>query len=50
MVGEFATAIVNKLTSKDLASVIRPHPTYEESITEAVENAMGSGIHQIMKK
>ncbi|MDF2544747.1 MAG: hypothetical protein K0S47_4465 [Herbinix sp.] len=34
MVGEFATAIVNKLTSKDLASVIRPHPTYEESITE----------------
>lgn len=36
MVGEFATGIVNGLTRKDLASVIRPHPTYEEAISEVV--------------
>lgn len=39
MVGEFATAIVNGLTRQQLASAIRPHPTYEEAISEAIENA-----------
>lgn len=38
MVGEFATAIVNGLTKEQLASVIRPHPTYEEGITEVLNN------------
>lgn len=36
MIGEFSTAIVNKLTIKDLAAVIRPHPTYCEGISEVV--------------
>lgn len=39
IVGEFATAIVSGSTRKQLASVIRPHPTYEEAITETVESA-----------
>lgn len=36
MVGEFATGIVNGLTRRELASVIRPHPTYEEAINEVL--------------
>lgn len=50
MVGEFATAIVNRLTYKDLASVIRPHPTYEEAVTEAVEDVDGMAIHLLPKR
>jgi dihydrolipoamide dehydrogenase len=50
MVGEFAAAIVNGLTIKDLASVIRPHPTYSEAITEAVEDAEGMAIHLMPKR
>lgn len=45
MIGEFATAIVNGLTVRDMASVIRPHPTYNEAITEAVEDIEGMAIH-----
>ncbi|MCF0107135.1 MAG: dihydrolipoyl dehydrogenase [Holdemanella sp.] len=37
MVGEFAVAIGNKLNEKQVASIIRPHPTYEESIKDALE-------------
>ena len=36
MIGEFAVAIANKLTESQVASIIRPHPTYEESITDAL--------------
>jgi dihydrolipoamide dehydrogenase len=50
MVSEFATAIVNGLTTKDLASVIRPHPTYSEAITEAVEDVDGMAIHLVPNK
>jgi dihydrolipoamide dehydrogenase len=49
LVSEFATAIVNKLTAKDLAAVIRPHPTYSEAITEAAEDVEGMAIHLIPK-
>jgi len=45
MVGELTTAITKGLTYHDLASVIRPHPTYEEAITEAVEDMEGMAIH-----
>ncbi len=45
MIGEFATAIVNGLKVKEMASVIRPHPTYNEAITEAVEDIEGMAIH-----
>ncbi|HHT96820.1 MAG TPA: dihydrolipoyl dehydrogenase [Clostridiales bacterium] len=38
MIGEMAMAIVNGLTSKQIKAVVRPHPTYEESITDAVDS------------
>lgn len=50
MVSEFASAIVNGLTVKELASVIRPHPTYSEAITEALEDVEGMAIHLTPKR
>jgi len=50
MVGELALAISRKLTYKDLASVIRPHPTYEEAITEAAEDTEGMAIHLMPRR
>jgi dihydrolipoamide dehydrogenase len=49
MIGEFTTAISNGLTVKDLARVIRPHPTYAEAVTEAVEDTAGMAIHLMPK-
>jgi dihydrolipoamide dehydrogenase len=45
MIGEFTTAMVNGLTAEDLGKVIRPHPTYGEAITEAVEDVNSMAIH-----
>ncbi len=45
MIGEFSSAIVHGLTVKDLASVIRPHPTYAEAFTDALEAVYEEGIH-----
>jgi dihydrolipoamide dehydrogenase len=45
MISEIATAIAHGLTAKDLASVIRPHPTYAEGITETAEDIFGMAIH-----
>ncbi len=50
MVGEFATAIVQELTVKDMAAVIHPHPTYSEAITEAIEDVEGMAIHLMPKR
>ena len=50
MISEFATAIANGLTVKELASVIRPHPTYSEAITEALEDVEGMAIHLMPRK
>lgn len=50
MIGELALAISSKLSYKDLASVIRPHPTYEEAITEAAEDIEGMSIHLMPKR
>lgn len=36
MISEFGTAIANGLTLEQMASVVRPHPTFSEGITEAV--------------
>ena len=35
MISEFASAIVQGLTMEQMASVVRPHPTFCEAITEA---------------
>lgn len=50
LVGEFSSAIVQGLTLEELSSVIRPHPTFGEAITEAVEDAMGIAIHLMPKR
>ena len=45
LVGELADAVANGLTQQQLASVIRPHPSFCEGITEAVEAAEGRSVH-----
>ena len=45
LISELAAAIANGLTGRQLASVIRPHPTFCEAVTEAVEAASGKAIH-----
>ena len=45
MISELTTAIANGLTVKELSTVIRPHPTYSEGITEALEDVYGHAIH-----
>ena len=45
LIGEAATAVANGLTTGQLISVVRPHPTFCESFTEAVEAADGRAIH-----
>jgi len=37
MISELSTAVANKLTIHQLGSVVRPHPTFTEGITEAIE-------------
>jgi dihydrolipoamide dehydrogenase len=50
MIGELALAISKKLTYKDLGSIIRPHPTYEEAITEAVDDIDNMAIHVMPRR
>ena len=50
IVAELATAIVNGLTCAQLAGVIRPHPTFCEGVTEAVEDGHAMAIHLAPKK
>jgi len=50
IISELTCAIANKLTAVELASVIRPHPTYVEGISEAVEDLFGMAIHMAPKR
>ena len=50
IITELTCAIANKLTAQELTSVIRPHPTYAEGITEAAEDYFGLAIHMAPKK
>ena len=45
LISEMSTAIVDKLTLADLGSVIRPHPTFIEGISEALDDTHGKAIH-----
>ena len=38
MISQLSTAMVNHLTAEQLLSVMRPHPSFEEALSEAVEN------------
>jgi dihydrolipoamide dehydrogenase len=50
MIGEMAAAITNKLTSKQLLRSMKAHPTFNESITEAIEDCYDGAIHAVPKK
>lgn len=45
MIAELGTAIVNQLTAEQLLKAMRAHPTYNESIAEALEDCFGEAIH-----
>lgn len=40
MLSELTEAVVNGLTARQLARVMRPHPTFEEAVSAAVEDLM----------
>lgn len=47
MISEMTSAISAGFSKSDLLRVIRPHPTFSEAITEAVELADGHSIHSM---
>ncbi len=49
LISELTSAIVNKLTLQQLIAVIRPHPTFTEAVTEALEDTEDRAVH-IMPK
>lgn len=50
MIAELATACANHLTAEQLTLTMRPHPTFCEAVTEAVESAHGRSIHSMPQK
>ncbi|NCB73939.1 MAG: dihydrolipoyl dehydrogenase [Clostridia bacterium] len=49
LISEMTSAIANKLTVQQLLAVIRPHPTFTEAVTEALEDTEDRAVH-IMPK
>ena len=47
MIAELTTAIRCGLTGEALLAALRPHPSYAEAVTEAVESAYGHAIHSM---
>ncbi len=45
MINEMTVAIANGLTREQLLKAIRPHPTFAESVTEALDSIEGMAIH-----
>lgn len=50
MIAEFTTAIANDMTIEQLLAGIRPHPTYNEGIAEALEDCIGESTHTMPKR
>ncbi|GLC78629.1 dihydrolipoyl dehydrogenase [Lacrimispora brassicae] len=50
MIGEMGTAISNKLTAVQLLKAMRAHPTYNESVAEALEDCIGGAIHVLPRR
>ena len=50
LIGEAVLALENVLNVEHLASLIHPHPTLSEGLSEAAEAALGRAIHIPMKK
>ena len=40
MISELAQAIANHLTAEQVLRAMRPHPTFEEALTDALENLL----------
>ncbi|QAT49161.1 dihydrolipoyl dehydrogenase [Caproiciproducens sp. NJN-50] len=47
LIAGLTQAIDQRLTARELVSVIRPHPTFSEAVTEAAEDALGGAIHAV---
>ncbi len=45
MISEVTVALANHLTAADMQRALRPHPTYNEALTEALEALGGNSIH-----
>jgi dihydrolipoamide dehydrogenase len=45
MINEMTVAIANGLTREQLLKAIRPHPTFAESVTEALDSVESMAIH-----
>lgn len=41
MLSQFTAAILNQTTAKDMARAVRPHPTFDEAIGDALEDLLG---------
>lgn len=50
MIGEFGTAVANKLTVRQLLKTMRAHPTYNEGVAEVLEDVIGGAIHITPKR
>lgn len=50
MISEFVTAIANGNTVQDMLRSVRPHPTYNEGITEALEDVIGESLHTVPRR
>ncbi len=50
MIGELTTAVANGLHHDALNCVMRPHPSFVEGISEAVEAAEGKALHVMPSK
>jgi len=50
LIGELTSAIVGKRSARELACVIRPHPTFGEGLGEAVEDLFSRAVHIAPKR
>ncbi len=50
LISELTQAVVHRLTAQEIASLVRPHPTFSELVTEAAEDALGGAIHAAPKR
>lgn len=50
MISELTGAIAAGLTARQMASVIRPHPTFSEGVSEAFDDVFGLSLHTAPKK
>lgn len=41
MITQVTTAVVNGMTAQQLLSAMRPHPTFEEAMGDALEDLCG---------